>query len=91
MRLRLILSFIFIVLVAVGSVVFIASQNTASEVRAFMFRGGMTGTEGLVVALEEYYQTNQTWQGVENLFIMPGIGQGTGHTGEGTGQGKGQG
>jgi len=64
MRLRLISSFIFIVLVAVASVVLIASQNTASEVRAFMFRGGMTGTEGFVVALEEYYQTNQTWQGV---------------------------
>ena len=91
MRLRLISSFIFIVLVAVASVVFIASQNTASEVRAFMFRGGMTGTEGLVVALEEYYQTNQTWQGVEKFFIMPGMGQGMGHSGEGTGQGKGQG
>ena len=91
MRLRLISSFIFIVLVAVASVVLIASQNTASEVRAFMFRGGMTGTEGFVVALEEYYQTNQTWQGVENLFILPGMGQGMGHSGEGTGQGKGQG
>ena len=91
MRLRLISSFIFIVLVAVASVVLIASQNTASEVRAFMFRGGMTGTEGFVVALEEYYQTNQTWQGVENLFILPGMGQGIGHSGEGTGQGKGQG
>ncbi len=91
MRLRLISSFIFIVLVAVASVVFIASQNTASEVRAFMFRGGMTGTEGLVVALEEYYQTNQTWQGVEKFFIMPGMGQGMGHSREGTGQGKGQG
>ena len=91
MRLRLISSFIFIVLVAVASVVLIASQNTASEVRAFMFRGGMTGTEGFVVALEEYYQTNQTWQGVENLFILPGMGQGMGHSGEGTGQVKGQG
>lgn len=89
MRLRLILSFIFIVLVAVASVVLIASQNTASEVRAFMFRGGMTGTEGLVVALEEYYQTNQTWQGVENLFIMPGMGQGLGRSGQGSGQGTG--
>ena len=89
MRLRLILSFIFIVLVAVASVVLIASQNTASEVRAFMFRGGMTGTEGLVVALEEYYQTNQTWQGVENLIITPGMGQGMGHSGQGSGQGTG--
>jgi len=89
MRLRLILSFIFIVLVAVASVVLIASQNTASEVRAFMFRGGMTGTEGLVVALEEYYQTNQTWQGVEIIFIMPGTGQGMGHSGQGSGQGTG--
>jgi signal transduction histidine kinase len=83
MRLRLILSFFLIVVVSVASVVLIARQNTASEVRAFMFRGGMTGTEGLIVALEEYYQTNQTWQGVDRLFTR----QGMGHSGQGMGQG----
>jgi signal transduction histidine kinase len=91
MRLRLISSFIFIVLIAVAGVVYIASQNTASEVRAFMFRGGMAGLEGFVVALEEYYQTNQTWQGVETLFNLSGMGQGMGRSGEGARQGRGQG
>lgn len=39
----------------------------------------MTGAEGLVVALEEYYLTNQTCQGAENLLGVPGKGQGMGH------------
>ena len=85
MRLRLVLSFILIVLVSVTSVVLIARQNTASEVRAFMFRGGMTGSEGLVGALEDYFRTNQTWQGVELLFTAQGMGQGMGHRGQGMG------
>ena len=87
MRLRLVLSFILIVLVSVTSVVLIARQNTASEVRAFMFRGGMTGSEGLVGALEDYFRTNQTWQGVELLFTAQGMGQGMGHRGQGMGAG----
>lgn len=52
-----------------------------------MFRGGMTGTEGLVGALEDYYRTNQTWQGVEILFSAQGMGQGMGHRGQGMGPG----
>jgi signal transduction histidine kinase len=87
MRIRLVLSFILIVLVSVGSVVLILRQNTASEVRAFMFRGGMTGSEGLVGSLEDYYQTNQTWRGVEILFTAQGMGQGMGHRGQGMGPG----
>jgi signal transduction histidine kinase len=84
MRLRLILSFILITLVSITSVVLIARKNTATEVRAFMFRGGMAGTDGLVNALEEYYQENQSWQGVNDLFA-------TGDTSHGMGRGQGMG
>jgi two-component system sensor histidine kinase BaeS len=70
MRLRLILSFALIVLVSVTSVVLIARQGAVSGVRAFMFRGGMTGASDLVSALEDYYQVNGSWQGVQALLEL---------------------
>ncbi len=76
MRIRLILSFALIVLVSVTSVVVIASQNTASEVRAFMYRGGMTSSTELVENLSSYYQTNGSWQGVEDILMPAGGGFG---------------
>lgn len=87
MKLRLFLAFTLIVLISVGSVVFIAGQSTTNEVRAFMFRGGMAGTEGLVVTLEDYYQTHHSWQGAESLFQTPGQGRGSGGQGVGAGTG----
>lgn len=87
MRLRLILSFALIVLVSVTSVVVIARSSAAQAVRAFMFRGGMTGVEGLVDTLEAYYGANQTWQGAEELLLSPHQGPGRGRGGQGMGQG----
>lgn len=78
MRVRLFLSFLLIVLVSVLTVVIVARQNTTSAVRAFMYRGGMVGEETLVDSLVSYYQTNQTWQGVESLLAPGGRGQGHG-------------
>lgn len=91
MRLRLILSFILVVLVSIASVVVAARASTANTVREFMFRGGMAGSEGLVAGLEDYYQSHQTWQGVESLFTMPGHGNGAGGMGQGMGMGGGAG
>lgn len=68
MRLRLILSFLLIAIVSVSSVVLIARQSNAQQVRAFMFRGGMVGVEALVDSLEAYYQQYQSWEGVEELL-----------------------
>jgi two-component system, OmpR family, sensor histidine kinase BaeS len=68
MRTRIILSFVLVVLVSVGSFVLILRQSAEREVGAFMFRGGMVGLESVVDALEDYYRTNRTWEGVENLF-----------------------
>lgn len=83
MRLRLFLSFAIIVLVSIASVVVIARQGAATEVRAFMFRGGMSGTESLVSSLEAYYAAHDTWQGVEQLLLESGPGRGHGMPGMG--------
>jgi signal transduction histidine kinase len=36
----------------------------------------MFGLEGIVNTLEDYYQSNQSWSGVEQVLIAPGQGQG---------------
>jgi signal transduction histidine kinase len=85
MRLKLFLSFVLIVVVSVVLVTWIARQGAVGEVRAFMYRGGMTGTDGLAGELEDYYRQNGSWQGVEALLDSPGHGQGM--MGGGNGQG----
>ena len=71
MRLRLILSFFLVVLVAVASVVILVRTDSASQVKTYMLRGGMIGVENLVTTLENYYAENGSWQGVEPLFSSP--------------------
>lgn len=78
MRWRLMLSFFFIVLISVGSVVVLARLGAANEVRAFMFRGGMGDIENLASALEKYYRDHGSWAGVESLLDSPGHGRGHG-------------
>jgi two-component system sensor histidine kinase BaeS len=91
MRLRLMLAFGIVVLVTVAGILLIARQGTASEVQAFMFRGGASGNEGLVTVLENYYASNQSWQGADDLLASRGAGQGRGAGGRGQGMGAGQG
>ncbi|MFU8770943.1 MAG: ATP-binding protein [Anaerolineales bacterium] len=81
MRLRLFLSFALIVLISVGSVALLLGRGTASEVRTFMFRGGMIGLDELVDSLERYYQENRSWEGVEDLVVLPAHMQRAGHGG----------
>ena len=87
MRLRLLLSFVLIVLVSVCGVVILARSGVASEVRAFMFHGGMTGLDGLTNLLEDYYRTHGSWQGVEDLLYSTGHRYGMGQGGMGRGMG----
>jgi signal transduction histidine kinase len=89
MRLRLISSFILIALVSVASVLIVARQTTLQEVRTYMFRGGMAGVEGLVTALEDYYRVNQSWEGAEPLFGLPGQLQGNRRGNQGKSSGAG--
>ena len=89
MRLRLISSFILIALVSVASVLIVARQTTLQEVHTYMFRGGMAGVEGLVTALEDYYRVNQSWEGAEPLFGLPGQLQGNRRGNQGKSSGAG--
>ena len=68
MRLRLILSFALIVVIAVASFAIIVRVNTAQAVRTFMFRGGTAGVESVVSGLERYYQRRGSWQDIEQNF-----------------------
>lgn len=68
MRLRLILSFALVVVIAVVSFAIIVRVNTAQAVRTFMFRGGTAGVDAVVLALERYYQRRGSWQDIEHNF-----------------------
>jgi signal transduction histidine kinase len=91
MRLRLMLSFVLVVLVSVVGVVLITRQNTASEVRNFMFRGGVAGLESLIAELEGYYRSSGSWIGVDELLIRAVRGESRGQAGRGSGSGSGAG
>jgi two-component system sensor histidine kinase BaeS len=84
MRTKLFLSFALVVLVSVIGVVVITRLTTAQDVRSFMFQGGMTGVQDLVLRLQDYYHTNGSWQGVQDILILTGHGNGRG---SGMGQG----
>ena len=68
MRLRLILSFILVALVSIISMVIIARRGATTEVRAFMYRGGMVAQQQFADSLAEYYQANGSWAGVETIL-----------------------
>jgi signal transduction histidine kinase len=68
MRLRLIASFILLVLVTIFVFVVVMVRQTAQEVSNFMFRGGLTGNEEVVYALEEYFKAHHTWEGVAEVL-----------------------
>jgi len=68
MRWRIFLSFLLVILVAVGSLAYFAYRSTSSEVTSFVASGGLWGIEKNVEALEEYYQEHHTWEGAEELL-----------------------
>lgn len=85
MRLRLLLSFVLVVLVSVVGVVILARWGAAQEVRAFMYRGNMVEVDQLVADLETHYRAYGSWQGVENVLQawFPERGHGAGGMGQG--------
>ncbi|HMN60735.1 MAG TPA: hypothetical protein PJ988_10250, partial [Anaerolinea sp.] len=74
LRLKLILSFMLVAAVTAASVVVVFRYTSASEVNSFMLRGTMVGMDELATQLEQYYQANGGWSGVEAL--LPGGGRG---------------
>jgi len=80
MRLRLIASFVLIVLIAIGGVVLFVRTDSAQQVTNYMLRGGMVGADQLVEQLQDYYQQNGSWVGVDTL-LSAGHGMGMGGMG----------
>ena len=78
MRLRLILSFVLVVVVAITSVLLIARQGVASEVHTFMARGGMMGMDSLADDLESFYLQTNSWQGADEVLKNARMGGGMG-------------
>ena len=72
MRVRLLLSFTLVVLVSVIGVVVFARQGTANTVRAFMYRGGMVGSDELVASLQDFYRFGLTCRGEARLDRLIG-------------------
>ena len=68
MRLRLTFSYILIVVIAVVSILLLFRIQTVNAVRSFVYRGGMAGLERTVVALENYYRQNGSWDGINDAF-----------------------
>lgn len=83
---RLIAAFFLIVLVTIGIFMWVTLRQTAQEVRNFMFRGGLTGTEHVVQSLENYYASHGTWQGVDAVLSSTPGGSGRGQAGQGMGR-----
>ena len=63
--LKLIFSFLVIGLISIATIVLLARQNTRDEFNRFVDEG--RGQE-LVTELADYYQTNNSWDGVELAF-----------------------
>jgi len=86
MRWRLFLAFALVILTSVASVLLIARQGAASEVRMFM-RGSMMGLDlnTLAADLEAYYREYGTWEGAGDLLAsaVQGHGMGQGMMGGG--------
>jgi len=68
MRTKLISSFLLIVLTAIGIFFAVTIRQTAQEVRNFIDRRGLTGSEMVVTELEEYYGRFGSWSGVDDLL-----------------------
>jgi signal transduction histidine kinase len=68
MRLKLIASFILIVLTAIGIFIVVTVRQTAQELNNFIERKGLTGGEQVVRALEDYYEAHHSWMGVQEVL-----------------------
>jgi len=76
MRWRIFLSFLLVIVVAVGSLAYFAYRSTSSEVSSFVTSGGLWGLEKNVAALEEYYREHRSWEGAEALLESTQTGKG---------------
>jgi len=80
MRIKLILAFAIVVIVSVGGVVIVAQQSTEQAIHAVMGDSETIESNTLLKELANYYQENQSWDGVQNSFLYP---QGASNQGKG--------
>ena len=94
MRTRLILAFILVIVLALGTVLLVANLSAETQVQGYLRRFGMGGETELMQSLTDYYRQHQSWAGVEAVLSHENgqsaeQGQGQGH-GPGAAQGGGQ-
>ena len=69
MRIRLIASFLLLVLVTIGVFIVVTVRQNTQELNNFVARRGLTGSEQVVSVLEGYFRDNGTWEGVGDLLL----------------------
>lgn len=69
MRIKLILAFSIVVIISVGSVVFVAQQSTEKAIHAVMGNDSPIDSETLIKELSNYYQVNQSWDDVQHFLL----------------------
>jgi len=90
MRIRLIISFLLLVLVTIGVFMFVIVPQNAQEVSNFITRNGLTGSEQVMTALEDYFQENGAWEGVDEVLRTSPRTPREGMWGQGVGQSQGR-
>lgn len=74
-KMKLISSYIFLILVTLASVALISQQTNQREIRAFIFQGNVINEEELITDLENFYQEHGSWDGVNSIFESYNSGQ----------------
>jgi len=85
MRRRLFLAFFAAILLSIILLGFGFQLNTLRTVNDFISRGGIAGVDHIVIALEDHYAASHSWEGSEDLLLLPMP------SGSGMGMGKGKG
>lgn len=67
-RVKLIASLFLVVLVILTSIYFVINRTTESEFKDYVIKGNTNQMKGIEGSLVEYYEKNQTWDGVGTLF-----------------------
>jgi len=68
MRTRLILAFILVIVLALGTVLIVANLSAETQVQGYLRRFGMGGETDLMQSLADYYRQHKSWAGVEAVL-----------------------
>ncbi len=70
MRRKLFFALLLTAMMGIAVVVLILRTTTQSQVHAFVAEGGPWGLQETIKALESYYATHHSWEGVEQVLQM---------------------